>query len=59
MEKNTMSVKELAERMGISLLMAYDLTRREDFPSLRVGARILIPIDAFKDWLAREASRKE
>ena len=42
MEKNTMSVKELAERMGISLPMAYDLTRREDFPSLRVGARILI-----------------
>ena len=59
MEKNTMSVKELAERMGISLPMAYDLTRREDFPSLRVGARILVPIDAFKDWLAREASRKE
>lgn len=59
MEKNTISVKELAERMGISLPMAYDLTRREDFPSLRVGARILIPIDAFKDWLAREASRKE
>ncbi len=59
MEKNTISVKELAERMGISLPMAYDLTRREDFPSLRVGARILIPIDAFKDWLSREASRKE
>lgn len=59
MEKTTMSVKELAERMGISLPMAYDLTRREDFPSLRVGARILIPIDAFKEWLACEASRKE
>ena len=59
MEKNTMSVKELAERMGISLPMAYDLTRRENFPSLRVGARILVPIDAFKDRLAREASRRE
>ena len=59
MGKNTMSVKELAERMGISLPMAYDLTHREDFPSLQVGAKILVPIDAFKDWLAREASRKE
>ena len=59
MEKTIMSVRELAERMGISLPMAYDLTRREDFPSVRVGARILIPIDAFMDWLAREASRKE
>ena len=43
MEKTTMSVRELAERMGISLPMAYDLTRRVDFPSIRVGARILIP----------------
>lgn len=59
MEKTIISVRELAERMGISLPMAYDLTRREDFPSLRVGARILIPVDAFKEWLAREASRKE
>jgi len=59
MEKTTMSVRELAERMGISLPMAYDLTRRADFPSIRVGARILISIEAFKEWLAKEASRKE
>ncbi|WP_302949124.1 excisionase family DNA-binding protein [uncultured Selenomonas sp.] len=53
-----MSVRELAERMGISLLMAYDLTRRADFPSIRVGARILIPVEAFHTWLVKEASHK-
>ncbi len=58
MEKTTMSVREMAERMGISLPMAYDLTRRKDFPSIRVGARILIPVEAFNKWLADEASRK-
>lgn len=58
MEKTTMSVRELAERMGISLPMAYDLTRRPDFPSIRVGARILIPVDAFHAWLAKETNSK-
>lgn len=58
MEKTAMSVKELAEQMGISLPLAYELTRSQDFPSIHVGARILIPIDAFKDWLASEASHK-
>lgn len=38
MEKTTMSVREMAERMGISLPMAYDLTRRADFPSIRGGS---------------------
>ena len=58
MEKTTMSVRELAERMGISLPMAYDLTRRLDFPSIRVGARILIPVEVFHTWLAKESSPK-
>ena len=58
MEKTTMSVRELAERMGISLPMAYDLTRRADFPSIRVGARILIPVEACHTWLAKESSSK-
>ena len=58
MEKTTMSVRELAERMGISLPMAYDLTRRADFPSSRVGARLLIPVEAFHTWLTKESSSK-
>ena len=58
MEKTTMSVRELAERMGTSLPMAYDLTRRPDFPSIRVGARILIPVEAFHTGLAKESSSK-
>ena len=58
MEKTTKSVRELAERLGNSLPMAYDLTRRPDFPSIRVGARILIPVEAFHTWLAKESSSK-
>ena len=53
MEKTAMSVQELSAQMGISLPKAYELVKRPGFPSLRVGTRILIPVDAFRDWLTR------
>lgn len=51
MEKTTMSVREMADRMGISLPKAYELVKEPDFPSIRIGTRILIPIEAFNEWL--------
>ena len=51
MEKSTMSVQELANMLGISLPKAYELVKQPGFPVIHIGARILIPIDAFKDWL--------
>ena len=50
-EKQTMSVQELSAQMGISLPKAYQLVKEPDFPVIRVGTRILIPIDAFREWL--------
>ena len=51
MDKETMSVQELSARMGISLPKAYALVKEPDFPVIRIGTRILIPTDAFKEWL--------
>jgi len=51
MEKTTMSVEELSAMLGISMPKAYELVKQPGFPVIRVGARILIPIDAFKEWL--------
>ena len=51
MEKTTMSVQELSSQMGISLPKAYELVKTPGFPSIRIGTRILIPIDAFREWL--------
>ena len=51
MEKTTMSVREMADRMGISLPKAYELVKEPDFPSIHIGTRILIPIEAFNEWL--------
>ena len=51
MEKTTMSVQELSAQMGISLPKAYELVKTPEFPTIRIGARILIPIEAYKEWL--------
>ena len=51
MEKTTMSVQELSAQMGISLPKAYELVKKPGFPVIRVGTRILIPVEGFKEWL--------
>jgi len=51
MDKTTMSVQELSAQMGISLPKAYQLVKTPGFPTIRVGTRILIPVEAFKEWL--------
>lgn len=55
MDKTTMSVQELAAEMGISLPKAYQLVKEPDFPTIRIGSRILIPTEAYKEWLLRNS----
>ena len=58
MERMTMSVQELSAQMGISLPKAYELVKTPGFPTLRIGTRILIPIDAYKSWLIKQSTGK-
>jgi len=59
MEKATMSVQELSTRMGISLPKAYQLVKSDGFPAIRVGKRILIPVDAYREWLFQNAQKQK
>lgn len=59
MEKTTMSVQELSAQMGISLPKAYELVKQTGFPTIKVGTRILIPVDAFKEWLVITSNKEE
>lgn len=55
-EKLTFTVDEMATALGVSRPVAYELTRREGFPAIRVSERrIIIPVDALKKWLDRES----
>ena len=55
MDKTTMSVQELAAEMGISIPKAYELVKEPGFPTIRVGTRILIPTEAYREWLLRNS----
>ena len=46
-----LSVPESAAVLGISRAAAYELARSKDFPSLRIGTRIVIPKDKFINWI--------
>ena len=37
--------------LGISLTSAYELMHEKDFPSIKVGSRIIVPKDKFREWI--------
>ncbi len=50
--KAAINVKELAAMLGISVPRAYDLTKRDGFPAIRISERrIIIPVEALMQWL--------
>ena len=47
----TLSAEDVAAVLGISRTNAYVLLHREDFPTLRIGKRLLVPRDRFIRWI--------
>jgi excisionase family DNA binding protein len=45
-ERLTMSVDDAAEVLGISRSLAYELVRKGELPSLRLGRRLVVPVRA-------------
>lgn len=55
MEKLTMSVEEMGTELGISRPLAYDLVKREGFPAVRIGRRIVVSREGLRQWILAEA----
>lgn len=51
MQKDTITVKEAAQRLGIGINQAYEACERGELPNVRLGKRWLIPRVAFEAWL--------
>ena len=58
-EKLTLSVEEMGELLGVSRLVAYNLVHRADFPTLRIGKRILVPKKQLEAWMDRQVNGDE
>ena len=52
----TMSVEEASEALGISRSLAYELVRRGEIPSLRLGRRIVVPVRGLEALVEQAAA---
>ena len=41
----------VAKVLGVSISSAYELMHEKDFPTLRVGSRIVVPKEKFIEWV--------
>lgn len=48
-----LNATQVSEVLGISRAGAYNLLHREDFPTLRIGKRMLVPRDKLIAWIDR------
>jgi excisionase family DNA binding protein len=55
-ERLTMSVEEASEVLGISRSLAYELVRRGDIPSLRLGRRLVVPVQGLEALVEQAAA---
>lgn len=58
-EKLTYSVSEVAEVLGISRPKVYDLLHRDDFPSFKIGGRVLVSVEGLRRWVEAQAAKEE
>jgi hypothetical protein len=47
----SLKAKDISKILKISLLNAYNLCNSKDFPSVKIGRRIVIPRPAFIKWM--------
>ena len=54
-----LNAQMVAKVLGISPSSGYELLREKDFPSLRIGNRIVVPKDEFIRWVERRTGGAE
>lgn len=50
-EKLLISPEETAEVLGVCTKTVYNLTHRQDFPTVKIGRRTLISVEGLREWV--------
>lgn len=48
-----LNTETVAKLLGISKTSCYELLHRDDFPTLKVGSRIVVPKEKFQEWVTK------
>lgn len=54
----TMSVEEAAQQLGICTKIAYQLTHRADFPTIKIGRRTRVSREGLREWVRSQEQNK-
>ena len=49
-----LNAKLVAQTLGIGQASAYELMGEKGFPAIRIGSRIVVPKDNFRQWVERQ-----
>ena len=53
-----LNAEDIQAVMNISRAMAYQLMYREDFPTIVIGKRMVVPRDKFLEWLEDSVGKR-
>lgn len=53
-EKLVYSIPECADVLGLGLTKTRELINSKNFPAIRIGRRVVVPVDQLKDWMAKQ-----
>ena len=54
-----LTAKETQTYLGVGRSTVYALLKRADFPSARLGRRIVVPESALREWLAKGGTQQK
>ena len=57
--KLLLSATEVSNLLGLSRPSVYQLMLRADFPMIRIGGRVLVPVDGLRVWLTQQVQNGE
>ena len=46
-----LNAEMVAKLLGISISSSYELMHEKGFPSLRIGSRLIVPKEKFREWV--------
>ena len=52
-----LNAQSVADVLGVSPSSAYELMHEKDFPSLRIGNRLVVPKEHFRSWVERNVGK--
>ncbi len=54
-----LNAETVANLLGISISGSYELMHEKEFPSMRIGSRLIVPKEKFIEWANKQSERSK